>query len=368
MKKIRVLIVDDSVVVRRFLRNALRSDAGIEVVGVASNGRLGLEQVRRLNPDLVVLDIEMPEMNGLEMLTELRASDVRIPVIMFSTLTERGASATLEALSRGASDYVTKPTNSSSLEDAMDDVRAQLLPRIKALAGPPESVEAPKERSPTPRVWSSRRVRSSKISAVVIAVSTGGPEALARVIPVLPADLAVPVLIVQHMPPVFTRMLAERLDAKSGLTVREGVAGAVVRPGDVWIAPGGRHMEVVRRSTGIEITLQDGPPENSCRPAADVLFRSAVRVWGGALLGVVMTGMGQDGFLGSTAIWEEGGRVLAQDEKSSVVWGMPGAVAAARIVDQILPLEELGSAMTRMVSATASSSRLDVASGLTKGS
>ncbi len=368
MRPIRVLIVDDSVVVRRFLRSALRDDAGIEVIGVAANGRLGLQQVRRLRPDLVVLDIEMPEMNGLEMLAELRATDRKTPVIMFSTLTERGASATLEALSLGASDYVTKPTNSSSLATAMDDVRAQLLPRIKALAGVSPAKPIREEPAPARRDRASRGARASGVSAVVVAVSTGGPEALARVIPVLPGDFPVPILIVQHMPPVFTRMLAERLNSKSALTVREGFDGAVIRAGEAWIAPGGRHMEVARRDGGVQIVLQDGPPENSCRPAADVLFRSALRLWGNSLLGVVMTGMGQDGLLGASAIWKEGGRVLAQDENTSVVWGMPGAVAAAHVADQIIPLEELGSAMVRSVAIATSSDRQGMAVGPMKGS
>ncbi len=350
MRPIRVLIVDDAVVIRRLLGDVLSGDPAIEVVGAAPSGRIALAKIPQINPDLITLDIEMPEMSGLETLAEIRKAYPMLPVIMFSTLTERGAAATLEALSLGASDYVTKPANVGSVAAAMQAVRDQLIPKIKAFCG--AAVGMPR---PTPRVASnpvaSRLAMATasgrQLEALVIGVSTGGPNALSVLLPALPGDLPVPVLIVQHMPPVFTRLLAERLQAKSALTVREGTAGARLEPGTAWIAPGDFHMIVERDLRGPRIGLNQGPPENSCRPAVDVLFRSAVAMWGGATLAVMMTGMGQDGLRGCQDVRAAGGQIVVQDQASSVVWGMPGAVAEAGLAEKILPLPDLAPEIVR---------------------
>ncbi|MCU1373956.1 MAG: cheB [Actinomycetia bacterium] len=354
MPTARVLVVDDSVVIRRLITQALESEADIEVVGTASNGKLALAKLDSLRPDVVTLDIEMPEMDGLATLPLLRATHPRLPGNMFSTLTERGAAATLEALSLGATDYVTKPSNTCSIEIALARIRDDLVPKIRALVphlGParstlraPAAVVLPRTHaSPTPRV-----------QAVVIGVSTGGPSALAELIPHLPADLGVPVLVCQHMPPVFTRLLAERLDIKSGLTVKEAADGDQVKAGGVWIAPGGVHM-IVRRTPGSTpvIALTNDPPENSCRPAVDPLMRSAVAAYGSGVLAIILTGMGQDGLHGCEAVAGAGGRILVQDEQTSVVWGMPGYVAKAGLADRALPLDDLAIEITRRVAGTA---------------
>lgn len=356
MAKIRVLIVDDSVVIRRMLSDLLASDPYLEVVGTAANGQIGLAKITQLNPDIITLDIEMPVMDGLETLTAIRKTHRKLPVIMFSTLTERGAAATLDALSLGASDYVSKPANVGSVSAAQERIRVELIPKIKALCRP---VVAPTSTVPKPRVG--LEIKNSFGAAVIashqrpevlaIGVSTGGPNALAALIPGLARDFPVPIVIVQHMPPLFTRLLAERLAAVSGRVAHEGVAGALLRPGEIWVAPGGFHMEVGRTSEGVSLRTHEGPPENSCRPAVDVLFRSVAQVYGARALAVVLTGMGQDGLRGCENIREAGGQVLAQDEASSVVWGMPGAVTQAGLAHRVLPLSELAAEINRRVQA-----------------
>ena len=349
MERIRILVVDDSAVIRKLLYDTLAEDPEIEVVGSASDGRMALAKIAQLRPDLVTLDIEMPVMNGLEALAQMRKLYPRMPVIMFSTLTERGAAATLDALSLGASDYAAKPSSSGgSVFAAKESIRADLIPKIKALCGrrPVKYATMP---SPVPRrtVAGDRRVE-----IVAIGISTGGPNALAEVIPRLPKDFPVPVMIVQHMPPLFTQMLAQRLGSQSQLAVHEGKAGNSLMPGHVWIAPGNYHMTVVRRGTVVTLGLNQEPMENSCRPAVDVLFRSVAKVYGTNVLAVVMTGMGSDGVLGAKHIHEAGGEVLAQDETSSVVWGMPGAVVDAGLADKVCPLRDMAHEIVRRVAAS----------------
>lgn len=355
MRKIRALVVDDSAVIRRLVSDVLASDREIEVVGFAADGRIALAKIPQVNPDVIVLDVEMPVMNGLEALRELRKTYLRLPVIMFSTLTERGASATLDALALGASDYVAKPSNAGSATAARQRIRDELIPKIKAhCAAVPElgiSPATPRPDAPFPSNLPARPLRSGseRVDVVAIGVSTGGPNALAELIPQLPANLPVPVLIVQHMPPIFTRFLAERLSAKSQIPVSEGRPGEAVKAGPVRVAPGDFHMVVERAGGIVRIGTHQGPPENSCRPAVDVLFRSVAEVYGAHALGVVMTGMGQDGLRGCQCICEAGGQVLAQDQATSVVWGMPGFVARAGLADKVLPLGQLAGEIVRRV-------------------
>ncbi|MFP4148183.1 MAG: chemotaxis response regulator protein-glutamate methylesterase [Nitriliruptoraceae bacterium] len=358
MMRTRVLVVDDAVVVRRIVTTVLSEEPGLEVVGTAPNGRIALQKIEQLNPDLVTLDVEMPVMDGLETLKALRKRHPRLPVIMFSTLTERGAAVTMEALMSGANEYVTKPANVGSVTEAMERIRQELVPKIAALTGKPlpsrpgatgrptparPSTPAP---PPAPRRQSSAQIEMP-VQAVVIGVSTGGPNALAELVPALPAGLAVPVLVVQHMPPMFTRLLAERLDHSAALHVREAGDNELVRPGEVLLAPGGKHLEVQRRGPQVYTKLTEGPLENSCRPAADVLFRTASSVYGAGLLGVVLTGMGYDARRGTQHVRDVGGHVLAQDQATSVVWGMPGAAVEAGTVDAVLPLGELAGEIAR---------------------
>jgi len=350
-QRIRVLVVDDSVVVRRLVTDVLASDPALEVVGTAQNGKIALTKLEQLKPDVVTLDIEMPVMDGLETLREIRKLDRRLPIVMFSTLTERGATATLDALSSGASDYVTKPANVGSVAESMESVRQQLIPKIKALVPDfvePLTVSAPVAAAPSaPIAVRSRGRAAATPRALVIGSSTGGPEALSSVLAKLPASLAVPVLVTQHMPPVFTRLYAQRLDKVSALTVVEATDGQPVVAGTVYIAPGDYHMEVVRRGATLVTKLHQGPPENFCRPAVDVMIRSAVAAFGGELLAVVLTGMGSDGKLGCKAVADAGGQVVVQDEATSVVWGMPGAVAREGIADEVLPLGSIPDAVLR---------------------
>jgi len=341
MAKIRALIVDDSVVIRRVVAEELSADPGIEVVGTAANGKLALAKLPVLAPDLVILDVEMPEMDGLATLAAIRKSYPRLPVIMFSALTERGATATLEALALGASDYFTKPTGAGGLDESRRVIREELVPEIKELCRPKPATSPP---PPAPRPGDP----AAKVEAVAIGTSTGGPNALAEVFPALPA-LQVPIFIVQHMPPMFTRMLAERLTKNSKIPVKEAVSGEVVSPGQAYIAPGGFHLVVARDGARLVTTLNQDPPENSCRPAADPLFRSVAKHYGAGTLGVVLTGMGHDGLRGCERIRESGGRVIAQDESSSVVWGIPGAVVRAGLADRVLPIAMVAGEIERRV-------------------
>ncbi len=350
MRRIRVLIVDDAVVARRLLTEALGSDPHVEVVAAVPNGRVALARLGELDPDVVVLDVEMPELDGLATLAELRRLRPRLPVVMFSSLTERGAATTVEALARGASDYVAKPAG-GGVGAARVRVREELLPKIRALVAPAAAAPAP------PRA---RRTEAARIDVLAIGASTGGPNALATLLPELPASFPVPIVVVQHMPPLFTRLLAERLGARSAVRVREGVSGAPLAAGCAEVAPGGRHMEVVREGGGVRIRTHEGPPENSCRPSLDVLLRSVAQVYGPHALAVVLTGMGRDGLRGCERVAEAGGQILVQDEASSVVWGMPGAVAGAGLAERVLPLEEIAREIVRRAfvgRAAAASSR-----------
>jgi two-component system chemotaxis response regulator CheB len=351
MKK-RVLIVDDAVVVRRTLSDAVSRDLLLEVVGTAGNGRIALAKFAALRPDIILLDIEMPEMDGLETVRELRQIDARVPILMFSTLTERGASATLEALALGATDYLTKPSN-IDMAATSETVTRELLPRIRALCHLPLSLTADAGTPGVPfalaplAVLPKRKPRIAPVQIVTIGVSTGGPDALARLLPSLPANLPVPVVIAQHMPPIFTSLLAARLSARCSLPVRECKSGENLTAGCVFIAPGDFHMVTCSEKGVARLKTHQGPKENFCRPSVDVLFRSVADVYGARTLAVILTGMGQDGLKGCELLSGVGARILAQDEASSVVWGMPGFVARNGLADKILPLDQIGAEIVR---------------------
>jgi two-component system, chemotaxis family, protein-glutamate methylesterase/glutaminase len=356
--KIRVLVVDDSVVIRRLVTQALAEDPGIEVVGAAANGAIALQRIPQANPDVITLDIEMPEMDGLETLRRVRQLYKDIRIIMFSTLTQRGATATIDALMLGADDYVTKAANVGKVSESMAALRHELVPRVNqfflrkdAVVPPPPPVRtlaAVPSAAPRPHAVPSFAPHIPP-KAVAIGVSTGGPTALSAIVPHFPASFDLPILIVQHMPPLFTRLLAERLQKQTALKVMEGTEGEVVRGGTIYVAPGDYHMRVRRQGEQVVLTLDQAPPENSCRPAVDVLFRSVQEVYGGRVVSVVLTGMGQDGLRGVEGLKGAGARVIVQDEASSVVWGMPGAVARANLADAIVGLDGIVPEILRYV-------------------
>lgn len=336
----RVLIIDDSVLVRRTLSGFVEKEAGLELAGVAPSAAIGIQKVEQVGPDVVVLDIEMPEMNGIEATVELRRRFPRLPILICSGLTHRGADATLKALAAGASDYVAKP---SGLEGGRspEDFKAEFLAKLRALTGAVSPLAAP---TPGPKVERARRplvARTTPAEVIAIGCSTGGPNALSTIFARWPTRLSVPIVIVQHMPPLFTRMLAERLTTMGTIPVSEARAGDLIRPGHAYIAPGGFHLGFVRDGDGVRAVITDGPPENSCRPAIDVMFRSAAQIWGRGVVGAVLTGMGYDGTRGAEAIVDAGGEMLVQEPSSCVVATMPNSVSAAGLARESLPLEGL---------------------------
>jgi two-component system chemotaxis response regulator CheB len=361
--RIRVLIVDDSAVMRSLLRSVVCSDARLEVAGTAGDGASALSALPILHPDLILLDVEMPVMDGLVTLRELRRRGHKMPVIMCSSLTQRGAKVTIEALASGASDYVTKPAGQANREASLRALVQDLLPKIHALTNHPQPVFP--GASGTSRLFpGAPPPKMQPISAtptvLTIGVSTGGPAALDRLLPMLPGNFPLPILIVQHMPELFTRLFAERMNGRCKLRVCEAAEGDPVKVGTIYIARGNWHMEVLPASLSSApptLHLNQGPQENHCRPAVDVLFRSAARVYGSGVLAVVLTGMGSDGMNGSRIIREQGGSVLAQDEASSTVWGMPGAVTNAGLANRVLPLDAMAPEIIRIANRTHSEAR-----------
>jgi two-component system chemotaxis response regulator CheB len=363
---LRVLIVDDTVVYRRILSDVLESFEDVQLVGTAPHGRMALTKMETESVDLVLLDVEMPEMSGLETLRHIRRQHPDTSVIMISGTTSAAASYTMDALAQGALEFIRKPdgadadANRTELKDLLRPllrhVRMRKNLRVPAApAMPAPSPAAPARPAPPPPAPPARPVhhgaRPTHIDVVGIGVSTGGPNALAEVIPLLPADLAVPVLIVQHMPPMFTASLAEHLHKRSKVPVREAREGEPLLAGHVYIAPGGKHM-VLRRAGeagGHIIGLNENPPENSCRPSVDVLFRSLAAQYDGNLLAVVMTGMGSDGCEGVRAMKRKGCHCLTQSEESCVVYGMPMAVDEAGLSDEKVPLARLAARITHLV-------------------
>ena len=375
-RRTRILIVDDSAVMRSLLRSVISTDARLAVAGTAADGSSALSSVTLLRPDLILLDVEMPVMDGLDTLRELRRRGHRMPVIMCSSVTQRGAKVTLEALACGASDYVAKPTGQASREAATMALAKDLGPKIHALTGrdasPNQAIQPGSDAWPgvfprgpqAPMIFPNAQSRMQAISSIpavlAIAVSTGGPGALEVLLPALPADFPLPVVIVQHMPEMFTKLFAERLDGRCPLRVREAAEGQPLRAGSIWIARGNWHMEVLAGAhpgSTPTLHLSQGPLENHCRPAADVLFRSVATVYRGGALAVVLTGMGSDGMLGCRAIRETGGAVLAQDRATSIVWGMPGAVTDAGLAQKVLPLNDLAPDIIRLASRAQSEAR-----------
>ncbi len=364
-RTLRVLAADDSAVMRGVLRtlfdlHASQGDPALprmELCGLVRDGVEALEAAQRLAPDVLLLDLEMPRMNGLEVLARLRVLAPKLPVIMCSAHTERGARSTLDALSHGAKDYVMKPGQQKDFAAALDSLMEQLLPKVAALAGVRIVAAVPDLRKPVaPPVARLTRHASPgteaglPVEVVVIGVSTGGPSALELMLPMLPRDFAVPILIVQHMPRIFTGALAERLNRLCRMPVQQARDGDAIHPGTILLAPGDAHMEAAVAPGGRRmVKLHQGVPLNSCKPSVDYLFRSAAVLYGSATLALIMTGMGSDGLDGAREVRDAGGTVLAQDEASSAVWGMPGRVVQSGLASATLGLAALAGALIERV-------------------
>ena len=352
MSRIRVLVVDDSVVARRIVVESLAHDPQIEVVGTAANGRVALTMVEQLAPDVVTMDMEMPLMDGIDTVRAMRRRGDRCRVIMFTSVSVRDAKKTFAALAAGANDFVTKPTSWVTTGASVAGVAESLVPKIKALvphAGPGPTLRpavgvAGAGRADLNRLAARPQGPVRPAQAVVVGASMGGSAALLEVLRSV-TRLPVPLVLVQHMAPIFMRQLAEWLNRVCMSTVLESTGGEQLQPGHVYVAPGGHHLELRQTDRGVRTVLQEGPMVNSCRPSVDTLFHSAVGVYGGDLLAVVLTGMGSDGLRGAEAVVAAGGTVVVQDEASSLVWGMPGAVAKAGLAHQVLPLEDIGGAI-----------------------
>jgi two-component system chemotaxis response regulator CheB len=354
--KVRVLIVDDTAFYRKVLRDVLSTIEGVEVVGTSSNGRLALQQAEVLRPDLMTLDLEMPEMNGIDVLKALKRLSSPIRAIMVSSHTEVGANETIEALQEGAFDFIVKPLAESSAEGSRL-LREALATRIGAFVQIGRLHGVASGMTPMRKVSASTPIATKSTSAAVdipwtceavgIGISTGGPEALRQVIPQLPADLPVPVFIVQHMPAVFTKSLANSLGGVSMLKVVEAEHGMVAGAGTVFIAPGGRQMGIACEGGRITVQITDDPPENSCQPAVDYLFRSMARVYRRNCLAVIMTGMGHDGSEGCRLLHRLGAKIIAQDEYTCVVFGMPRLPIQEGLPEEILPLPNIAGAIDR---------------------
>ena len=347
-ERIRILVCDDSVVMRRIIVRILEPDPRLEVVGIARNGVEALQRIEQLRPHVVTLDVEMPELDGLGALREIVAHYPAVCVLMLSALTARGAQVTVEALIAGASDYVTKPL----VQSDTSTLTAELLGKLHGIFTLPSKFPQPLPQPPArpalkppptpaaPRV-PPPRTPLSRAEVFCIGTSTGGPAALAVALPMLPADFPLPVLIVQHMPANFTGLLAAQLARRCLLPVAEATDGMPAAPGTILLAPGDRHMRLVRTASGLAVRLDSEPQENFCRPAVDVLFRSVAETCRGRAIAAILTGMGQDGLLGARRLAALGAPILAQDRASSVIWGMPGVVANAGIDARVLPLESI---------------------------
>ncbi len=361
---LRVLIVDDTVTYRKIVSDVLAGCPDVEVVGTAANGRIALQRLDQQPADLLMLDLEMPEMDGQAVLEELRRRKSPTGAIMLSAFTAQGAKATLAALGTGAFDFVLKP-NGTNMQANVEHLRRELRSKLAAYArcrsvkqilcgtSVGQAAKLPEMRqignlSHVPAPVSRISASPGLPQVVTLGISTGGPNALTEMVPQLPANLPVPLLIVQHMPPVFTKSLADDLNNRTPLTVREGVDGQPIRRGEVWIAPGGRQMKVQRQNDQVVLRITDDPPENSCRPSVDYLFRSVAEVYGGRAVGVIMTGMGNDGSLGCRRLKHCGASIIAQDEATCVVFGMPREPIEKGIVDVVAPLGRIAAEIARL--------------------
>ena len=364
---IRVMLVDDSAVIRGLLTRILEEDTDIKVINSVGNGQIAVEQVAKTDPDVMILDIEMPVMDGITALPLLLKAKPGLKVIMCSTLTLRNAEITLKALSIGATDTIAKPTSAGNIINGGDDFKSNLINLVKQIGrSRVRRVSTPSTQDtntvshsvattrPTPLINSAFTLRDIKTAyggkpaIVAIGSSTGGPQALFEVLKSC-KGLDVPIVITQHMPATFTAMLATHIEQNTGIPSAEGKEGEILKAGRAYIAPGGYHMEVVMEENQPTIRLNTNPPENFCRPAVDPMFRSVIKSYGNKTLGIILTGMGYDGLEGGKQLVNIGGRLFAQDEATSVVWGMPGAVASAGICHAVLPLPEIGPLIKRTV-------------------
>jgi two-component system, chemotaxis family, protein-glutamate methylesterase/glutaminase len=339
-RMIRVMLVDDSAVIRGLVGRIIDAESDMEVTASAPNGKAAIEILRHKDVDVIVLDVEMPEMDGLTALPLILAAKPGTRVIMASSLTTRGADVTMRALGLGAADYIPKPSSLSAVQ-GMEAISRDLVAKVRALGRDREHVpEKPQPAAPRkPEVPTTEPVTPPRV--LCIAASTGGPNALARVLSRLPGDFPLPILIAQHMPPLFTQSLAERLQRESGRQCGEARDGDIIAGGRICIAPGDFHMRVREGERGVIARLDQEPPVNFCRPSADPLLQSVAVTYGAASLALVLTGMGEDGLRGCEAVVRSGGRVVVQDRATSVVWGMPGTVANAGLASAVLPLDEI---------------------------
>jgi len=340
MTKRRILIVDESVVVRQSLTDALSRESTLTVAGSAASARIALMKMPLLRPDVVLLDISLPGTDAVETLMAIRADYPDTMVIVLNAPTDRAAAATVEAMAIGAKDFVMKPEPAGRSDTWLQTLSADIVSRIAS--HPPSRAAAGASVPSGP----ARVAVTHRVDVVAIGVSTGGPSALMELLPRLAVDFPAPILIVQHMPPTFTKLLADRLAAKCRVRIAEVGPREILKPGDVWIAPGDFHLSVERSGTAVVTRIHQDARENSCRPSVDVLFRSVAQTYGPHGMAVVMTGMGRDGVAGCQAIHAAGGQILVQDEASAVVWGMPGLVVKAGLADQVVPLDGLAEAIT----------------------
>jgi two-component system, chemotaxis family, protein-glutamate methylesterase/glutaminase len=362
---IRVLIVDDTITYRKIVSDVLADLPGVKVVGTAANGKIALQKIEQLRPDLLTLDLEMPEMDGLEVLQRLNDSGSNVQAIMISGANTNGANLTMTALKLGAFDFVAKPTN-DKVEKNVEFLRQELGLKIQAFArsqrvhtilhglapAPPHTQTAPppsKEKTPAPHTQRPVEIGTCKPEVVALGISTGGPASLTRMLPQLPANLGVPILIVQHMPPVFTKSLADDLNRRCALRVFEACDGQPVTPGHVLIAPGGKQMKVERVDGHIAVHITDDPPVNSCKPSVDYLFRSVSEIYGKKAVGVIMTGMGNDGTRGCQEMKRQGASIIAQDEATCVIFGMPKGPIEEGIANVVAPLDNIAPEIVRLV-------------------
>ena len=362
MEKIKALVVDDTIVYRKIVGDVLKQIPGVEVIGTANNGKIALSKIASLKPDLITLDIEMPEVSGIEVLEQLATMPDAPVTVMLSTLTQQGSEMTIKALELGAFDFVPKPSDGKMAEN-MQKVKDAILPIIQGYKRRKSTQlkirdrirqKSSPEKTPLPKTAPPQVKRSairSKAEIIGIGISTGGPNALTKMIPMLPAELKAPVLIVQHMPPLFTASLATSLNNKSNLTVKEAEDGDILEPGRVLIAPGGKQMKIVAAADGIarKIKITDDPPENSCKPSVDYLFRSIAQHYVGRATGVIMTGMGSDGSKGLVQMKNNGSMIIAQNEETCTVYGMPKEPIESGVADMVVPLERIAQEIVKTV-------------------